>query len=46
MREVGKQCGWESVSKIPPRGRRVGGRRLGLERRREEVGGETGMMVG
>lgn len=46
MREVGNQCRWESVSKIPPRGRRVGGRRLSFERRGEEVGGETGMMVG
>jgi len=39
MRGVGKQWGRESVSKIPPRGRRVGGRRLGFERRREEVCG-------
>lgn len=29
-------AGWESVNKIPPRGRRVGGGRLGFERRREE----------
>ena len=39
-------AGWESVSKIPPRGRRVGGGRLGFQRRREEGVGETGTMAG
>lgn len=46
MKEVGKGCGRKSVSEIPPRGRRVGGRWLGLRGGERRCGDETGSMAG
>lgn len=44
MKEVGKGCGRKSVSEIPPRGRRVGGRWLGLRGGERRCGDETGWL--